>query len=83
MLCEVCKIPFPFLESHHIISKSKGGDNKKLNKTNVCPNCHELIHRGLIILEGKVSSTAGYILIWRNKGEPSITGKQDPDVFTK
>jgi hypothetical protein len=33
---------------HHIIPKSKGGDNKHENLTYLCPNCHRLAHEGKI-----------------------------------
>ena len=63
MKCEICKQNYPYLQKHHIISKSKGGTNHRLNICEICPNCHSKVHRGDIILEGKISSTAGYILI--------------------
>jgi len=33
------------LDEHHIISKEKGGINKKANLLIMCPNCHTLLHR--------------------------------------
>jgi len=81
MICEICNLDFPAKEKHHIHSRSLGGTEDKSNKCFLCPNCHTLVHIGDIIIEGRFSSTAGPILIWRKKGEPSITGLPDPPVF--
>lgn len=61
--CEICKNKFNYLEKHHIKSVSKGGKNEKGNYAYICPNCHELVHRGEIILEGRFGSTKGTILV--------------------
>ena len=65
MECEICGKDKLFLEKHHIHSKSLGGSNKPYNITNICPDCHKLIHSGIIILEGKYNSTKGVVLVWR------------------
>lgn len=53
--CEECKnkAPFikksnntPYLEVHHIISLSDGGDDTVANCIAVCPNCHRKLHFG-------------------------------------
>jgi len=33
---------------HHIIERKNGGSNEHDNITYVCPNCHRLIHNGII-----------------------------------
>jgi len=81
MTCPICNSNFLFTEDHHIESVCYGGSNKPFNKCKICPNCHTLVHAGEIIIEGKFSSTGGTILIWRNKGEESITGLPDPKVY--
>lgn len=51
-ICELCNIdaPFkdkygkPYLESHHIIYLSKGGQDSIHNVAALCPNCHRKIH---------------------------------------
>jgi len=80
--CNICKSEND-LDDHHIQSKSKGGGNQKWNLAPVCPNCHRKIHRGRIIVEGFFFSitSGGRTLVWRRKGEPSITGLPDPKVY--
>jgi len=81
--CEICTLDFPSCDTHHIISKSKGGSNDCHNKVLLCPNCHRLVHFSKIILEGKFLTTnEGYKLIWRMNNTESITQVQDPEVFT-
>ena len=81
--CEICTLDFPSCDTHHIISKSKGGTNDVWNKTSLCPNCHRLVHTpGEIIIEGKFLTTnEGYKLIWRKGDDESITQVKDPEVF--
>ena len=51
-ICQLCEKPAPFkdkngepfLESHHIVWLSKGGDDTIENSTALCPNCHRKIH---------------------------------------
>ena len=51
-ICQLCgqKAPFndkdgnPYLESHHIIWLSKGGDDSIENTVALCPNCHRKMH---------------------------------------
>ena len=82
MKCPICENNFKYNETHHIQSKSKNGNNKQYNKTKICPSCHELIHRGDIIIEGRFLTTNGYKLIWRYKSNNSITNNK-PNVFIR
>jgi 5-methylcytosine-specific restriction protein A len=51
-ICQLCdeSAPFkdksgePFLESHHIVWLSQGGDDTIENSTALCPNCHRKMH---------------------------------------
>lgn len=54
-ICEICgeNAPFytrngnePYLEVHHIIPLSKGGDDTLENVVAICPNCHRKEHFG-------------------------------------
>ena len=63
MICNICNIDFPSLDRHHIVSQSKGGTNEQSNICEICPNCHRLVHRGELIIEGWRFSTGGYILV--------------------
>ena len=55
--CESCNKPAPFkrkftldpyLEVHHIIPLSKGGEDSLENTLALCPNCHRELHYGVI-----------------------------------
>lgn len=51
-ICELCENPAPFrdkfnrpfLETHHIIFLSQGGQDSVENVAALCPNCHRKIH---------------------------------------
>ena len=51
-ICELCgkQAPFndgngdPYLESHHIIWLSRGGEDSTNNTAALCPNCHKKMH---------------------------------------
>jgi phage replication O-like protein O len=43
--CYICGFD-EVLETHHIIPRSKNGNNTIKNKINLCPNCHTLVHKG-------------------------------------
>lgn len=54
-LCDLCgaAAPFnrgsdgsPYLEVHHIISLSEGGEDTLRNTVALCPNCHREVHHG-------------------------------------
>lgn len=40
---------------HHIVPRSSGGSNDHSNLAYICPNCHRLVHSGLIKSEDLVS----------------------------
>jgi len=82
-ICEICKEQTDFIKEHHIHSKSKGGSNKPFNLAYICSECHDLVHVGIIIIEGRFSSMNGNILIWRKLNEQSITDLNDPVVWLK
>lgn len=50
--CQLCLQPAPFknakgepyLETHHIVWLSKGGDDTAENTVAICPNCHKKMH---------------------------------------
>ena len=51
-ICQLCEKPAPFndkkgepfLESHHIVWLSEGGEDTIENSTALCPNCHRKMH---------------------------------------
>lgn len=79
-ICEICSTK-TFTDDHHIKSKSLGGSDSSYNIATVCPTCHRLIHRGVIVLEGRFLTTKGEVLFWHKNGEESITG-ETAEVFT-
>ena len=63
------------IHKHHIVPKSKGGSNTKMNLVRLCPNCHNKIYipgcnRGIhsikaknhIILHSIMASSIGLVL---------------------
>ena len=70
--CELCGKPAPFatekgrpfLEVHHIIPLSEGGEDTTENVAALCPNCHRMCHYGTNTVELKVK------LLSANKGNP-------------
>lgn len=51
--CQVCEVPtfqtnqgMYYTESHHVLPRSKGGEDKSENIVIVCSNCHKLFHNG-------------------------------------
>jgi len=42
--CKICKTKSNHLENHHIIPKSRGGDDSDCNLIKICSKCHGLAH---------------------------------------
>ena len=61
--CKICKTKSNNLENHHIIPKSRGGDDSDCNLIEICSKCHGLAHdvsfsneRGGLIKEAILNS---------------------------
>ena len=67
------------IHSHHITPVSMGGSNDKSNLLDLCPNCHHRVyipemdsgihalkHYNSVIFIGKLFSTAGYVIEYKN-----------------
>lgn len=79
--CCVCNTP-AFLHVHHIQGRKIHNANHWSNLASVCPNCHDAIHRGEVVIEGWISTTDGRVLIWHKNGEESFTGNDaSPHLF--
>jgi len=78
--CEICNEQ-TFLVQHHIQGRKIKNANHKSNLTNICSNCHLKVHKGDIIIEKRVMSSMGEILLWHYKKESSITG-EDAKPYT-
>jgi hypothetical protein len=63
------------LVRHHIHGRKVRKWDDDWNIVFVSPNTHQLIHEGLIILEGWFQTTNGRSLMWHRKGEESLTGR--------
>lgn len=83
MLCEICQKDTDFIKEHHIQSRCYGGENLSYNIACICSSCHDKVHYGLIIIEGRFSSMRGNVLVWRKFTEKSITDFSDPKVWIK
>lgn len=59
--CELCGFDkFPdIIEAHHKLPKTQGGKNTEDNCLLICPNCHKLIHRGIIGTDGNTNKNKG------------------------
>jgi hypothetical protein len=81
--CEICK-EVNILVEHHIRGRKIDKPNHPSNLSYVCSNCHAKIHHGIIIVENRLLTTNGYVLIWHSKDEESIT-KDDakPHLITQ
>ena len=52
-ICAICgQNEYPINVVHHIKSRFKGGADNPNNLITVCPNCHEMIHKNIIIFSG-------------------------------
>lgn len=60
--CDLCNTPF-YLVEHHINGRKCMNAEHMSNITNVCPNCHYLIHLGVVVLEGWAMTGSGYELL--------------------
>ncbi len=79
--CEVCKEQ-TFLVQHHIEGRNIKNANSHNNLANICSNCHLKIHRGEIIVEKRVMTTLGEVLMWHENKDTSITGDDSrPYIF--
>jgi predicted HNH restriction endonuclease len=78
--CEVCDKDNVLVE-HHIRGRDIPNANTPSNLANVCSNCHRLIHTGNIIIENRLRTTNGFLLLWHYKKDPSFTGN-DAKVYT-
>ena len=80
-ICPICDQQ-EILVEHHIRGRKLLNANKMFNLLYVCPNCHQKIHYGQIIIEGYFMTTNGMKLIWHNEGEESLTGDDaKPHLF--
>jgi C4-type Zn-finger protein len=73
--CPICDIVAKLCR-HHINGREVPRAEEEWNISWICPNCHDKIHEGDIIIEGWFKTTNGRKLIWRDKEDDSITGEE-------
>jgi uncharacterized protein YlaI len=64
--CNICESP-EYLEEHHINGRKIHDFDADWNKCYICPNCHNKVHRNLIIIDGWYQTTDGYKLFFTKK----------------
>jgi uncharacterized ferredoxin-like protein len=72
--CEICGLNSPkALENHHIIPQTDPRcTNNFSNIAIICGSCHNEVHAGIKIIEGRYMSTVGNKLFWHLDGEKPI-----------
>lgn len=81
--CDICK-ESNFLEIHHIEGRNIPDYNKPNNRADLCSNCHNKVHHGVIVIEAWYSSTDGRILLWHLITDQSFSGQDaKPHIIPK
>lgn len=71
VICEICGLDKKnILHRHHIIPRmDPRSTDINANIGILCPNCHNLVHSGEIIIIGVYKTTGGVELMWFRKGD--------------
>jgi hypothetical protein len=82
LVCEICEERTEILLiNHHIQSRSKGGIDHPSNIACLCRSCHEHVHHGLIIIEGRFNSNVGNIVVYHKWNESYVIKEVTPEVW--
>ncbi len=70
--CEICGLVSPAaIELHHIIPRTDARcTDHPSNLAAVCGSCHNEIHKGYKIIEGRYQTSAGLRLFWHLVNQP-------------
>ena len=79
--CDVCKHYFPLVR-HHLNGREIPKYDEPFNVAEVCPNCHQDIHSGEVVVEGWMQTSVGRELIWRNKNSDPVTDRSCTPYLT-
>jgi hypothetical protein len=80
--CEICEESNSILLiTHHIQSVCNGGSEFPSNLVRLCRYCHEKVHHGLIVIEGRWNSNVGNIVVFHNWDEPYVIRENAPEVW--
>jgi len=71
-VCPVSGVKCP-LVLHHIHGRSIKNAEAEWNRCWISPNVHDMVHLGLVVIEGWKMTLEGRKLIWHNKEEDSLT----------
>jgi hypothetical protein len=71
--CAVCGRSRALVE-HHIRGREGKDAGAAWNLAWVCPDCHDDIHRGDVLLEGWFGTSGGRRLHWHRRGDPDVAG---------
>lgn len=63
--CQYCNITAS-CDSHHIIPRSEGGDNRKSNLCYLCPSHHRACHTGELSILGWKMTSMGRVLMFKD-----------------
>lgn len=79
--CLICESQCRLVE-HHINGRDIHNWDRPSNVSWICPNCHDLVHAGDIVIEGWFMTTKGRELLFHRNGEKSLTGfTSSPPIY--
>lgn len=73
-VCEMCGLhSAKAIERHHIIPRTDPRcTDEPINIASICGSCHNEVHAGEKIIEGRYLTSSGVKVIWHKSGEPFI-----------
>lgn len=72
--CEICGFNNKkAIHKHHVVPRTDPRSTNDIsNLAFICANCHNLVHAGQIIIEGRYFTTAGHKLFFHKKDESPV-----------
>lgn len=68
--CRLCgESDYALLDVHRIVPGEQGGTYTIKNSVCLCCRCHRRVHAGQVVIEGKYSSTGGYVVHYFEDGQ--------------
>ena len=80
--CTICKEP-NILQNHHIEGRDIPDYNRFSNVVSCCPNCHNKIHWGEVVIEQWIMTSGGMELFWHKKDDESFSGNDSVSHLIK
>lgn len=72
--CPICDRELPLVE-HHIGGREIPNWRQAWNSAWICASCHDLVHLGIILIEGWWNTTTGRTLFFHKKGDEPVMGE--------